>query len=151
MICTRIVGERNLEFIVGRRCLKRRKLQKIKRLFLRRGNSSLTVRILHRLDISVALFEVGVSQILKVSDEIHPNEKALTPAEKTPSSEAHRHAGHAKEARMFCQVFNILVFCCVGHFQLHIQDSLLTCLGHDYSLLLLIYHVPYASGTRSIT
>ena len=67
MICTRIVGERNLEFIVGRRCLKRRKLQKIKRLFLRRGNSSLTVRILHRLDISVALFEVGVSQILKVS------------------------------------------------------------------------------------
>ena len=90
MICTRIVGERNLEFIVGRRCLKRRKLQKIKRLFLRRGNSSLTVRILHRLDISVALFEVGVSQILKVSDEIHPKEKALTPAE-NQSSEAHRH------------------------------------------------------------
>ena len=48
------------------------------------------------------------------------------------------HAGHAKEARMFCQVFNILVFCCVGHFQRHIQDSLLTFLGR---LLITLAHL----------
>ena len=97
VICTRIVRERNLQFIIGRRCLKRRKLHKIKRLF-RRGNSSLTVRIL-LLDISLPLFEV-VSQALKVSDEFHSKEKALTPAEKTPSSEAPCHTTR----RHFCQL-----------------------------------------------
>ena len=78
--------------------MKRRKQHKIIRLFLRRGNSSLTVRIL-LLDISLPLFEV-VSQTLKVSDEFHSKEKALTPAEKTPSSEAPCHTTR----RHFCQL-----------------------------------------------